>query len=265
MVAAVGAITGCRIDLAPSKAMNDTPEVANPSPEPTNPGAARRRRTWIVSGAVAVAVLVLVAVGIAQATSSDSHPDATAKGAAGQGSTSSQGSIGGRSGATTSHSPRATSAGSPNKGPKGSGAGGVAATVPVAGGTTSASTGNSSATTPRGSTPTTRHGVTPTTIAVPVSIEQAYVQGFEDECRSLWAQAGPSGMLWDADSLEDPPHTIDECLGEVDPFYASSWSDYTTEEARAGGRSDADTIAAGLTVGNRFQTSTGLVVYIPDP
>ena len=112
--------------------------------------------------------------------------------------------------------------------------------------------------------PTTRHGVSPPTITVPLSIEQAYVQGFQDECRSLWAQAGPSGKLWDADSLEDPPHTIDECLGEVDPFYANAWSDGSPADARAGGRSDADTVAAGLTVANRFQTSSGLVIYIPD-
>ncbi|HEV7524755.1 MAG TPA: hypothetical protein VGP92_07310 [Acidimicrobiia bacterium] len=99
---------------------------------------------------------------------------------------------------------------------------------------------------------------------MPPSIEQAYISGFQDECRSLWAQAGPSGKLWDADSLEDSPHTIDECLDALDPFNANSWSDYSVAEARAGGRSDADTAADGMTVANRFQTSSGLVVYIPE-
>jgi hypothetical protein len=100
---------------------------------------------------------------------------------------------------------------------------------------------------------------------VPLSIEQAYVRGYQDECRSLWAQAGPSGKLWDADSLGEPPHTIDECLDALDPFNANSWVDYSPADAQAGGRSDADTAAQGLTVANRFQTSSGLVVYIPDP
>ena len=100
---------------------------------------------------------------------------------------------------------------------------------------------------------------------MPPSIEQAYVQGYQDECRSLWAQAGPTGELWDADSLEDSPHTIDECLDELEPFNANSWVDYTPADARDGGRSDADFVADELTVANRFQTSSGLVIEIPDP
>jgi len=217
------------------------------------PGSATRGRRRALAAVAAVAVLVAVGVGIAVATTSDSHHHTSATGTT-------------RS-TVSSPAPRPSDLRDSSIAPSG-----VPSSVAPRGAgatTTPRSPGNTSART----TPTTRRSgslvttpgrsVGPTTTDLPPTITQAYVQGYDDECHTLWAQAGPSGKLWDADSLDDPPHTIDECLAGLDPSNAEEWSQYTVTDARTGGQSDADTVCEGMTEGNRFQTASGLVIDIP--
>ncbi len=245
--------------------MDETSPLPNVSAE--KPSSGPRRRMRIAAGVAIAAVVAAAGLAVAATTGSGSHTSKSAAGAGSSSGAAGAAAIGGRSTAkstkvggpstTGSTKPGSAKPGGPGRRPSG---------VTVPGETTTAvGTGRSSVTTRPGS-PAPKGSVTSTAppVPVPLSITQAYVQGYQDECHSLWSQAGPSGNLWDADSLEDPPHTIDECLSGLDPSNADIWAQYTPAEARDGGRADADTTADGMTVGNRFQTSTGLVVYIPN-
>ena len=242
--------------------MDDTSPTPSAPPERSSGATCRRRQ--IIGGAVVAAVVVAAGIGIAVASSSNSHHNAASAVTAHAGPAAGNAirpAAGSGSSTTSGKTP-----GSQGQGGSSGGTGRSATSPPVT--DSSGHVVRTTTTTVRpGSWTTLPHqGGTKSTLPpdeIPPAIQQAYVQGFQNECHALWSQAGPSGELWDADSLSDPPHTIDECLSALDPTDAGIWFQYTPAEARAGGQNDADTVADGMTVGNRFQNSSGLVIYIP--
>jgi hypothetical protein len=96
---------------------------------------------------------------------------------------------------------------------------------------------------------------------VPPEIVAAYTDGYRGECARLWTLATSDARLWDPDDPGSLPHTVDECYAGLDVFFAGAWD--TVADAREGGGSDADTTAEGMTVGNRFRNSNGVIFAIP--
>ena len=238
-------------------------------PETTPPSAPSRARTRVVVAAIAGAAVIIGVVAAVAATSSSSKHSGSASAAANStvpatdrnghpiaGATTTLPGASGSSVSTTVPGTHADGSSTPG--------------ATVAPGTTSGSqtpTSRPRSATPGGGPATTKPGATnpetTTTGDVPPAITQAYVQGFQAECLALWSQAGPSGKLWDADSLDDPPHTVQDCLKELDPGDAWFYFQDSPSDARAGGKSDADSAAEDMTLGNRFQNSGGLIIYIP--
>ena len=77
----------------------------------------------------------------------------------------------------------------------------------------------------------------------------------------MWSNAGSDGLLWDADDLDSPPHTVTECLTALDP--SNAWFYDTVADAQQGGISDADSVAEDMTLGNIFRNSAGHTFNIP--
>jgi len=132
--------------------------------------------------------------------------------------------------------------------------------APLGGGTGTVPSGSATATT---TTLRRQPGTTSPPATASPTITQAYVDGYKAECAALWSKAGPSGKLWDADFLEDPPHVIGECLQALDPSNAWFSADQSVADARAAGKADADSTAEDMTLANRFQNASGLIIYIP--
>jgi hypothetical protein len=94
-------------------------------------------------------------------------------------------------------------------------------------------------------------------------VVQAYTTAFRAECKSIWSIATSDGKLWDPD--EDPPrtpHTIDECLGVLDPSKAGFAFDVA--DASDSGKSDAMDAASGLTWFGVLQNTPGTQKWV-DP